>query len=424
MRIIHYSHCNLGSTEASTAHVMEFAEGLARRGHRVRVVSPRKGNLYPYPTACEMTYVPIIKRKGLRQLSAVFFGFFTLIWLKLTWRPDCLYIRRLTLDPLPGIFAWLTRTPLVTETNGQVEIHRHEIPQPRLWDRFWYPLLLLFERVLFTNSQVVTADGDRRLAVFRRRYPLIEGRFRMVRSGGIDLDRFRPTDKASARARLGLSADRRVLVWVGTIFAWSGLEVLLEAARIVGEREADVCWLIIGDGPGRGSYEALAHRLGIAERVRFAGYVPNRELPLWLAAADAALAPYTRLRLGREDFTSYKIFEYLACGLPVVCSNDNGSSNINLVAAHQLGVTVAPEDAPALAEAVSKVLDDGRFNGEGFSRRARGLLGELDLTWDSLVDRVEAICGEAAATSSRRVRSQKLTAPEFQDTKSNRRNGT
>ena len=33
MRIVHYSHCDLGSTEASTAHVMEFANGLARKGH-------------------------------------------------------------------------------------------------------------------------------------------------------------------------------------------------------------------------------------------------------------------------------------------------------------------------------------------------------------------------------------------------------
>lgn len=395
MRIIHYSHCNLDSTEASTAHVMEFAEGLARRGHTVRVVTPRKGKTYPHPTPCEMHYVPIIKFKGLRQLSAVVFGFLALLRLKRTWKPDCLYIRRLTLDPLPGVFAWLTRTALVTETNGQVEIHRHEVPLPQLWDRFWYPLLLVFERVLFSNSKAVTADGEKRLAVFRRRYPQLRERFCMVRSGGIDLNRFQPGDKVQARARIGLPVRGRILVWVGTIFAWSGLDVLLEAARIIADRQPDVNWLIIGDGPDRRNYEALARRKKIAERVWFTGYVDNRELGRWLAAGDAALAPYTRLRLGCEDFTSYKIFEYLACGLPVVCSADGGGSNINLVAAYDLGLSVPPEDATALAEAALRIINDEHFSGEGFRRRARGLLKELNLTWEALVDQVDIICRTA-----------------------------
>jgi hypothetical protein len=58
-----------------------------------------------------------------------------------------------------------------------------------------------------------------------------------------------------------------------------------------------------------------------------------------------------------------------------------------------------PEDAAALAGAVMNVLDDARFTGEGFSVRARRILRQLDLTWDSLVDRVEAICREAVAVT-------------------------
>ncbi len=395
MRILHFSHCNLGSTEASTAHVMEFAERLARRGHCVRVVTPRKGKHYANPTSCEMHYFPILHLKGLRQISAVLSGFITLIWLKLRWRPDCLYIRRLPLDPLPGAFAWLTRTPLITETNGQVEICEYEVPMHVLWLRFWYPLLLTFERVLFANSFAVTADGQQRLETFRRRYPAWTGRFHRVLSGGIDLDRFRKVDKIQARQELGLPLDRKILIWVGTIFAWSGLEVLLDAAEHIIRMRADVDILIVGDGSERKRFMRIAAEKSLTQRVRFTGYIPTSDLYRWLSASDVALAPYTRLRLDREDFTSYKIFEYLACGLPVVCSYEKGKSNISYVREYDLGATVPPEDVHAFSAAVKQVLENDFYFCDDFVKRARTILWEIGVTWDGLVDQVEGLCQAA-----------------------------
>ena len=180
MRIIHYSHCDLGSTEASTAHVMEFANGLAKKGHQVRVVTPKKSTPYPYITSCEMQYFSFIKIKGLRQLSAILNGFITLLRLRRKWNPDCLYIRRLVLDPMPGVFARLTGIPLITETNGQIEVHQYEVPIDALWKYFWYPLMLMFERVLFSNSRIVTADGEKRLNAFKTRYPKWPNRFQTL----------------------------------------------------------------------------------------------------------------------------------------------------------------------------------------------------------------------------------------------------
>ena len=396
MNIIHFSHCDLGSTQASTAHVMEFAERLAQRGHRVRVVTPKVGKPYPNATSCVMHYYPILRIKGLRQLSAVLSGFITLLWLKWRWRPDCLYIRRLPLDPMPGLFAWLTRTQMITETNGQVEIHEHEVPAHGLWWRFWYPLLLCFERVLFANSYAVTADGEQRLTTFRARYSNWPERFHLVRSGGIDLDRFRRVNKAQARTELCLPLDRRILIWVGTIFAWSGVEVLLNAAEQIYAMRSDVDILILGDGPERKRFMHMAADKGLSQRVRFTGYIPNSDLHRWLSASDVGLAPYTRLRLDREDFTSYKIFEYIACGLPVVCSYEKGDSNIRYVREYHIGETVPPEDAAAFSAAVLRVLDDAYYFSADFAERARTTLRELGVTWDSLVDHVEALCYSAA----------------------------
>lgn len=396
MRIIHFSHCDLGSTEASTAHVMEFANGLARRGHQIRVVSPKKSNAYPYQTPCEMQYFPLINIKGLRQISAILAGFLTLLHLKKAWKPDCLYVRRLVLDPMPGIFAWISGTPLITETNGQIEVHKYEVPLHTLWKYFWYPLMLFFERIVFSNSYAVTADGKQRLSVFKSRYPNWRNRFHLVRSGGIDLNRFSRINKKEARKQLGLPMEKRLLVWVGTIFDFSGLEILVQAARKICMKLSDVEFLIIGDGAAKKHYNRMVKENGLSERIRFTGYIPNSDLYRWLSACDLALAPYNCLRLGKEDFTSYKIFEYLACGLPVVCSYEKGGSNVSYVRDYNLGATAPLENAEAFADAVLKVLQDKSYFNTDFENRARAVLHDLNVTWDALVNRVESLCRSAA----------------------------
>ncbi len=392
MRIIHFSHCDLGSTEASTAHVMEFADGLARKGHSVLVASPKKSKAYPYKTPCEMKYFPLIKVKGLRQITAILTGFMTLLCFKKSWKPDCLYTRRLVLDPMPGIFAWLTGTPLVTETNGQIEVHQYEVPWHGLWKYFWYPLMRFFERILFSNSHAILVDGNQRLSVFKDRYPNWVNRFHLVRSGGIDLERFRRINKNEARKQLRLPMDKRILVWVGTFFDFSGLEILIEAIPKICVQLPDVAFLIIGDGATREHYIEKVKEYGLSDRVRFTGYIANHDLYRWLSACDLALAPYNRLRLGKEDFTSYKIFEYLACGLPVVCSYEKGGSNISYINEFNLGATVPPEDVDAFADAVLTVLEEPSYFTDDFIHHTRTILNELDVTWEDLVDKVETYC--------------------------------
>jgi len=382
---------------------MEFSERLSKRGHDVTVVAPDKGRYQP-ETSCRMNYFPYVDVKGFRQITAVISGFMTLLSLNASKRFDCIYIRRLALDPLPGIFSRLTNVPLIVETNGQIEIHEYEVPLHFLWPCFWYPLLKIIERVLFGAAFAVTADGVGRLNNFKSRYPRWKGKFHMIRSGGIDLDRFRRIDKSKARNELGLSQDHRILVWVGTIFAWSGLEILMESAKRICAEWEDVDFLMIGDGPERNHFMQIAEDKGLSQRMRFTGYISTSDLYRWLSASDIALAPYTRLRLGREDFTSYKIFEYIACGLPVVCSYEQGGSNIRYVGDYNLGATVPPEEADAFAGAVLQVLDDGSYFTKDFVKRARETLRELDVTWDALVDQVEVLCRAAVNSSPRHLR--------------------
>jgi len=92
--------------------------------------------------------------------------------------------------------------------------------------------------------------------------------------------------------------------------------------------------------------------------------------------------------LGREDSTSNKIFEYLACGLPVVCSFEKGGSNIRDVGHYNLGATVPSGDAEAFANAISRILSKGSYFSEDFAKRAPHTLRELDVRWDAMVEQL------------------------------------
>ncbi len=136
---------------------------------------------------------------------------------------------------------------------------------------------------------------------------------------GVDRSRFHPRPQAEARARLGLPLDRRILLYVGVLDATHDLEPLLAALAALGsEAPADLELHLVGDGPRRSTYEALAR--ACARPVRFHGCRPHEEVPWWIAAADLALAPYrTDVFAGGElGYATMKLPEYLAVGRPVV----------------------------------------------------------------------------------------------------------
>ena len=177
---------------------------------------------------------------------------------------------------------------------------------------------------------------------------------------GVDLDLFRPSDAARARARLGLEAER-VLLFVGRLTPIKGLETLLRALAVAksnGLGGTRVRLVIVGgDKDSHGTHGAqlrrLARDLGVGAWVDFRGSLPQDVLPDYYAAADLCLMPSLH-----ESFGMVAL-EAMACGVPVIGSRVGGLS-----ATIQDGLTglLVPEgDAEGLAHAMAGlVLDEAR----------------------------------------------------------------
>jgi len=166
---------------------------------------------------------------------------------------------------------------------------------------------------------------------------------------GVDLERFRPADKAQARRELGLPADGRLLVTVGHLGPRKGHR---ETIRALAALPAGVRLVLVGGSrsgdTGEQALRALAAEAGVADRVIFAGRQPYERVPRYFAAADASvLASY------REGCPNV-VLESLASGRPVVASRVGAVPEI--VSPGVNGELVPPRDADALAKAVQRVL--------------------------------------------------------------------
>lgn len=171
-------------------------------------------------------------------------------------------------------------------------------------------------------------------------------RLHLMRNG-VDCDRFQPLDKLRMRAELGLPAGPVVLT-VGNLHEHKGQRLALEAHALLLERWPDAHLAIIGQGPDRALLEQRAAAAGMADRVTFAGTVPNADMSRWYSAADVLV-----LASSREGWPNV-LLEAMACGLPVVASAVGGVPEI--VQHEGVGRVVGERNPRAFADAVAALL--------------------------------------------------------------------
>lgn len=197
----------------------------------------------------------------------------------------------------------------------------------------------------------------------------------------------RPPAQREARARLGLAADARVVVYTGGLLEWKGADLLVDAAREL----ADVQFVIAGGMPQ--DVERLRARAAGLANVRLDGFQPPERVLDYLAAADLGVAPNRSQPAISARYTSpLKVFESMAVGLPLVASDV--PSLRELLTHGEDAWLVAPDDPKALAAGLRRVLDDAPLR----SRLAQRFLARAPQhTWDARARRILAWMEERGA---------------------------
>lgn len=167
----------------------------------------------------------------------------------------------------------------------------------------------------------------------------------------IDASAFGPGPKrADLVARYGLEG-KRVLLTLGRMDPaerYKGFDETMDAVAALVPDHPDLAYLICGDGDDRPRLEQKATDLGIADRVVFAGYIPEDEKADHYRLADAFVMP------GRGEGFGIVYLEALACGVPVVASSLDASHEA--VRDGLLGEVVDPNDAVSVRRGILNAL--------------------------------------------------------------------
>ena len=209
----------------------------------------------------------------------------------------------------------------------------------------------------------------------------------VVIPNAVDLERFddqTPPDP-ELRRRLGLEGAT-VLGFLGSFYAYEGLELLVEALPAILAQEPRARLLLVGGGPRREALEAAVERLGLEDKVIFTGRVPHEEVAGYYRLVDILVYPRRSMRL-TDLVTPLKPLEAMAQGKLVLASDVGGHRE--LIRDGWNGVLFRAGDPAALAEAA---LDLMSRRGEWDRFRANGRrFVEEERNWPRSVGRYQAL---------------------------------
>ena len=170
----------------------------------------------------------------------------------------------------------------------------------------------------------------------------------------VDLDLFSPGAPCDValKAEWGWQ-DARVIGFIGSFYAYEGLDLLLDALPDILARCPDVRVLLVGGGPQEAALQAQAQRLGVADKVRFTGRVPHAQVQRYYNAVDVLVYARHPMRL-TELVTPLKPLEAMAQGRLLVASDVGGHRE--LIRHGETGVLFQAGNAPALAASVIELL--------------------------------------------------------------------
>jgi glycosyltransferase involved in cell wall biosynthesis len=194
----------------------------------------------------------------------------------------------------------------------------------------------------------------------------------------VDVEQVEAAAPPGLREQLGGSETRPLVLTPARLDAQKGHGTLLEAIVEVPE----ATFVLAGEGPEQPALEARVAELGIGERVSFLGR--REDVPQLLAACDVFALP------SLYEGSSLAVLEAMAAGIPVVSSAIGGTEE--LVEDGRSGLLVAPGDAPALAAALRRLLDDPDLRQE-LAARARERVDE-GLRREQMAARVAGVYDE------------------------------
>lgn len=305
-----------------------------------------------------------------------------------------------------NLIGWVVRKflgiPLLFDLQGSLTgellAHRFPLVRPRLFRKAWYHFE---EWINHCADVIVTQSTDVRNELVS--FFHVDPRRVLLTYDGVNATVFTPQAPDDVlRRSLGIPPGRRVIVYLGTLTSYQGVDDLLAAFPIVQKAIPEAFLLLMGY-PNEDYYRERARANGVSEHVLVTGRIPYEEAARYLTLGEIAVSP-------KQSATEAngKIYNYMACGLPTVAFD----TVVNNEILGDLGVYAgAIGDVDGLAAAMSELLrDPERIRALSHAVREKAV---AKYSWDAVADRIgRAYAIAQGAFAGQTVVQSSETAPE------------
>ncbi len=177
----------------------------------------------------------------------------------------------------------------------------------------FYNFIHKFESILNGMADAIITSSANMAEVLKNNFK-VDGNKIFVIPDGVDTEIFHPHyDTKDLRSKLGIDSDKKIVVFLGLLNEYQGVDLLIKSIPRVVRDVSNVHFLIMGY-PDVEKYQKMAKELNVLDYVTFTGRIDYSEAPLYLNLGDIAVSP--KITLSGEG--NGKIYNYMACGLPTV----------------------------------------------------------------------------------------------------------
>ncbi len=391
MKILYITLENMSLHKGSVVHVKEVIMGLRKLGHHVTLIAPALGKVEDadcfyniFPDAINLVKFLRLKKKSyFISLAALFLYLF-----KVIPRSEVIYAREFYAILVALLPHLLFRKKLVFEMNGLAG-EEQKLRGDSLMNRIFSLFIKEGEMLAAKCSNLVVSVTPQISTYLINHFHGKSNRIKVVQNG-VNTNRFFPIDDRALlrewRKKVGIEEDEVVVVFVGNIAPWQGVNILLESAfRLFPENER-LKFLIVGDGLLKKTLMKKAKRSNWGEKIIFLGMRPYEEIPFLINIADICVAPFIHERNRKTGVSPLKIFEYMACGKPVVSSRIEG---LEFIEKEYAGQVAEADDAVSLAKTLQDLLTNTQMRID-MGRRSLEIAREK-FSWDSRVVEIDKI---------------------------------
>lgn len=337
---------DLSVLNGPVVHFTEVADAFASEGRHVLGVAPGPGRFHR-ELQCQIKYLNTLIPFIPRNLSFQFELFLLLIKACFKRELSLIYVRHSSYMLVPQILCFFFRIKCIVEINGIAKTH-YKLTRKN----YFYRLFTFFTESLSLKlaDKIIAVTKGMKCEIIQ--YHKTKADKIKVISNGVNTELYRKSEvKDNCYKEYGAN---NILVYVGSLEKWQGLDLLTEAVNEIRKGTHDFRVIIIGTGSYEKEISREINQKELSEYFHFMGEKKENQIIEILSYADIALLPiYSKDKIYHASFM--KLYTYLSLSLPVIAPE---VEQTKILEDYNCGIRVKPNNHKEFAAAVIRLLQN------------------------------------------------------------------